>query len=207
MKAHRHYRGLSLVEVMVATAVIGVILSLTTALYLQLFGHYAKTSSDVDAQSDARQAMGRVTQALRQAMVNPNDPNAPPPVSYPTPNGNPTPPVANSVTFTEAAGLPADADYRKITTQTVTIQLTATPPPGHLYPDLVINTFDANNTLTASTTVGRDVKSFAVMPVTQSIFDIQITTAPPIGMAQNSAAGVTAAQFTLNSRIFISYYQ
>ena len=192
---------------LVAVAVIGIILSLTTALYLRLFGHYAKTASDVDAQSDARQAMGRVTQALRQAMANPNNPNAGPPVSYPTPNSNATPPVANSVTFTEAAGLPADADYREITSQTVTIQLSATPPPGHLYPDLEIDTYDANNNLLSSATVGRDVESFEVMPVTPSIYDVQITTAPPIGMAQNNSTGVTASSFTLNSRIFISYYQ
>lgn len=207
MTARHARRGLTIVEVLVACAVIGIILSLTTALYEQLFGHFEKTSSDVDAQSEAREAMSLVTQQLRQAMSDPNNPNAPPPISYPTPNGNATPPVANSVTFTKAAGLPADADYRNLTTDTVTIQTSATPPPGHLYPDLVIDTYDSNNNLLSETVVGRDVKAFDVMPVTQSIVDIQLTTAPPIGMEQNSAGGKTAASFTLNSRVFISYYQ
>ena len=196
-----------MIEVIVACAVIGIILSMTTALYEQLFNHYAKTSSDVDAQSEAREAMSLVTQQLRQAMSDPNNPNAPPPISYPTPNGNPTPPVANSVTFTKAAGLPADADYRELTTETVTIAPQATPPPGHLYPDLAIDTYDAGGNLLSETIVGRDVKSFEVMPVTPSIVDLQITTAPPIGMTQNSSSGKTASTFTLNSRIFISYYQ
>lgn len=207
MSAHRHRRGLTVIEVIVACAVIGIILSLTTALYQQLFSHYAKTTSDVDAQSEAREAMSLVTQQLRQAMADPNNPGAGPPISYPTPNANATPPVAYSVTFTKAAGLPADADYRELTTETVTIGTQATPPPGHLYPDLVIDTYDSNNDLLSETIAGRDVKAFAVMPVTQSIVDVQITTAPPIGLSQNSSNGKTASSFTLNSRVFISYYQ
>lgn len=197
-------RGQTLVEVLVSLGVIAVILSMTTALYIQLFQHYNKTASDVDAQSEARFAMGRVTQALRQAGTDPNQPPGPP-VSNPTPNAGGTPPVSGTLTFTEALGMPSDADYQNLTYQTVTITTGATSPPGHVYPDLYIYTYDANNNLTGTTTVGRDVKSFMVTPVTSSIYDIQITTAPPVGLSQNG--GSPNPGFTLNSRVFISYYQ
>jgi prepilin-type N-terminal cleavage/methylation domain-containing protein len=205
MSQTKNQRGQTLIEILISLAVIAIILSMTTALYIQMFQHYNKTSSDIDAQSEARFAMGRVTQSLRQAMTDPNQPPGPP-VSYPTPiAGGGTPPVASSISFTDATNMPSDANYANLNYQTVTITTAATPPPGHVYPDLVINTYDVNGTLTGSTTVGRDIKSFMVMPVTQSIYDIQITTAPPVGMSQNG--GSPNPGYTLNSRVFISYYQ
>ena len=206
----RRRRGQTLVEVLVSVGVIAVILSIVTALYLQMFNHFAKTSSDVDAQAQARFAMGRVTQALRQAMTDPNQPPGPP-VLNPTPNANATPPVSSTITFMEAEAMPTDADYQNLNYQYVTITTSATAPPGHVYPNLVIDDYngDPNNggTLTSETIVGRDVKSFAVMPVTQSIYDVQLTVAPPVGMGQNSVAGTANPGYTLNSRVFISYYQ
>ena len=208
--SRRCQRAQTLVEVLVSLAVIAVILSMVTALYMQMFNHYSKTTSDIDAQAEARFAMGRVTQALRQAMTDPNQPPGPPVVS-PTANNNPTPPVGNSVEFMEAQALPTDANYQNLTYQYVVVQTSATAPPGHFYPNLVIDDYngDPNNggTLTSETTVGRDVKAFNIYPVTQSIYDIQLTIAPPVGMSQNSTAGASASGFTLNSRVFISYYQ
>jgi prepilin-type N-terminal cleavage/methylation domain-containing protein len=209
MKMSRQGRGQTLVEVIISLAVISIILSMTTALYIQMFNHFNKTSSDVDAQSEARFAMGRVTQSLRQAMTNPQLPPGPP-VTFPTPGAGPTPPQAGSVTFLDAVSLPSDADYQNAVYQNVTITTTATPPPGHLYPDLVLTTSDLNNNTTGTTIIGRDIKSFIVMPVTPSIYDIQITCAPPVGISQGGspAPGVSPyAGFTLNSRVFISYYQ
>ena len=207
----RTSRGQTLTEVLVALGVIAIILSMVTALYLQMFNHYNKTSSDIDAQGQARFAMGRVTQALRQAMTDPNQPPGPP-IYAPTPNANATPPVANSVTFMEAQSMPQDANYQNLTYQWVVITTSATAPPGHNYPDLEVDTYDAlpppNGTgnLTSTTTVGRDVKAFNVYPVTQSIYDIQLTIAPPEGMSQNTGSPSNPG-YTLNSRVFISYYQ
>src|SRR6202023_2903121 len=78
MKPVNRRRGQSLVEVLISLGVIAIILSMTTALYIQMFQHYTKTTSDVDAQSEARFAMGRVTQSLRQAMTSPQLPPGPP---------------------------------------------------------------------------------------------------------------------------------
>ncbi len=204
-------RGQTLVEVLVALGVISIILSMVTALYIQMFNHYSKTSSDIDAQSQARFAMGRVTQALRQAMTDPNQPPGPP-VYAPTPNANATPPSSTSVTFMEATNMPTDANYQNLTYQWVVITQSATAPPGHNYPDLEIDTYDAlpppngNGNLTSTTTVGRDVESFNVYAVAQSVYDIQLTVAPPVGMNQNTGS-TSNPGYTLNSRVFISYYQ
>jgi len=205
MSAPKRQRGQTLVETLISLAVIAIILSMTTALYLQMFNHYSKTSSDIDAQSQARFAMGRVTQALRQAMTSPILPPGPP-VQYPTaPPSGQTPAAGNSVTFYDAANIPANADYRNATYQIVTITTAATPPPGHPYPDLVISTTDMNGNPTGSATIGRDVKAFTVYAVTPSIYDVQITVAPPVGLSQNG--GSPNPGYTLNSRVFVSYYQ
>lgn len=205
MNATKRQRGQTLVETLISLAVISIILSMTTALYLQMFNHYSKTSSDIDAQSEARFAMGRVTQALRQAMTSPILPPGPP-VTYPTaPPAGATPALGLTVTFIDAATIPANADYRNATYQCVTIATAATPPPGHVYPDLVLSTTDCNGNPTGSSTIGRDVKAFDVYAVTPSIYDVQITVAPPIGLSQGG--NTQTAGFTLNSRVFISYYQ
>ena len=168
-----------------------------------MFNHYQKVAADVDAQSEARFAMGRATQALRQAGVAPQLGQVPP-VTYPTPVPTGTPPQASSVTFYDVSSFPGDADYLNVNYQQITIAQAATPPPGHLYPDLVVSTYDLNGNLTGTATIGRDVKSFNVYPVTQSIYDLQIVTQPGSGIEQG---GSIEQPFTLNSRVYISYYQ
>jgi hypothetical protein len=126
------------------------------------------------------------------------------PVTYPTAVATGPPPAATSVTFTDVASFPADADYLNTVYQQVTIAQTATPPPGHLYPDLDVTTYDLNGNVTGTTTIGRDVKSFNVYPVTESIYDIQIVTDPGSGISQG---GTIEQPYTLNSRVYISYYQ
>lgn len=200
-------RGETLVEVLVSLGVIAIIVSMTVALYMQMFQHYQKVAADVDAQSEARFAMGRATQAIRQAGTAPQVGNGiQPPVLSPTPNpNNATPlPQATAITFTDVSHFPGDADYLNTTYQTVTIAASGTPPPGHNYPDLTVTTFDMNGNQTGVTTIGRDVKSFLVTPVTESIYDIQIVTQPGSGLSQG---GQIEQPYTLNSRVYISYYQ
>jgi prepilin-type N-terminal cleavage/methylation domain-containing protein len=203
MKRTALNRGQTLVELLVALGVIAIIISMTVGLYVQMFNHYQKVAADVDAQSEARFAMGRATQALRQAGTSPINPPGPP-VTYPTPAAGSTPPQATSVTFYDVASFPGDADYLNTTYQQVTITTSATPPPGHLNPDLVVTTYDMNGNQTGSTTIGRDVLHFYVYPVTQSIYDIQIITQPGSGISQG---GTIEQPYTLNSRVYISYYQ
>jgi prepilin-type N-terminal cleavage/methylation domain-containing protein len=205
MNAPKRQRGQTLVETLISLAVISIILSMTTALYIQMFNHYSKTSSDIDAQSEARFAMGRVTQSLRQAMTSPILPPGPP-VSYPTaPPAGATPALGLTVSFTDASTIPSNADYRNAVYQNVTIGVSASPPPGHTYPNLVVTTTDINGNPTGSAIIGRDIKVFNVYAVTPSIYDVQITVAPPVGLSQGG--GTQNAGYTLNSRVFISYYQ
>lgn len=207
MSNKKDTRGQTLIELLVALGVIAIILSMTTAIYMQCFNHYFKVSADVDAQSEARMAMGRATQQLRQAMTDPNQPPGPP-IMYPTPNNNPTPPVANSVNFREISYMPPDADYNNATYQCVTIE--TTPSPGRANPDLVVVKDDCAGTTLSTTTIGRDVSSFLVSPVTTSTYDVQITVTPQYGMEQGAQATPSpgpVSSYTVNSRIFVSYYQ
>jgi prepilin-type N-terminal cleavage/methylation domain-containing protein len=203
MKRQVGKRGHSLIELLISLGIVAVIISMTTGLYIQMFNHYQKVAADVDAQSDARFAMGRATQALRQATTSPINPPGPP-VIFPTPGAGSTPSSATSVQFYDVRSMPADADYNNATYQIVTIALTATPPPGDLYPDLDVTTTDMSGNQLGVTTIGRNVESFTVYPVTDSIFDIQITTRPGSGISQG---GQVEQPFTLNSRVYISYYQ
>lgn len=197
-------RGHTLVELLISLGIVTVIISMTVGLYMQMFNHYQKVSADVDAQADARFAMGRATQSLRQAVTSPVIFPAEPPVISPTPNGNATPPAASSVTFLEIRSMPSTADYTQATYQQVTIAQTASPPPGDIYPDLDVTTDDLNGNQLSQVTIGRNVKYFTVYPVTDAIYDIQITTQPGSGLGQQ---GTIELPYTLNSRVYISYYQ
>lgn len=199
-------QGQTLIELMVSLGVISIILSMTTALYIQMFNHFGKVSADVDAQSEARFAMGRAADELRQAMTDPNQPPGPP-VSFPLPPVGATPTPATDVQFTMAHTIPAGADYNNLTYDTVDIQQAASPQPGHVFPDLILTRTPPGGQPTA-TVIGRDVESFFVVPVTNSIYDIQVVCAPPEGITNIGKSNQTIrSSFTVNTRVFISYYQ
>lgn len=206
MSRNRSQRGQTLAELLISLAVIALIISMTVGLYVQMFNHYQKVAADVDAQSEARFAMGRATQALRQAGSSPAlGAGNIAPVQNPTPAASGQPiPQATAVTFLDVSQFASDADYVNNTYQYVNITTSATPPPGHVYPDLVVTTSDMNNNVTGTTVIGHDIKSFLVMPVTQSIYDVQIITQPGSGLSQG---GQIEQPYTLNSRVYISYYQ
>jgi prepilin-type N-terminal cleavage/methylation domain-containing protein len=200
-------RGQTLMELMVSLGVISIILSMTTALYIQMFNHFGKVSADVNAQSEARFAMGRAADELRQAMSDPNQAVPAPPVSFPLPPVGATPTPASDVQFTMAHTIPGTADYNNLTYDTVDIQTAATPAPGHVFPNLILTRTPPNGIAT-TTVIGRDVESFFVVPVTNSIYDIQVVCAPPEGITNIGQANQTIrSSFTVNTRVFISYYQ
>jgi Tfp pilus assembly protein PilW len=204
-------RGQTLVALLVALGVISIILSMTTALYIQMFNHYQKVATDVNAQSEARFAMGRATQALRQAMTDPNQAQQLP-VVYPTagPSGA-TPTAAPFVQFQVASNMPSDANFNNLTYQNEELTTSMTGVPSGQNPNLVLETFDPTfTTVTSTSIIGRDVSNFAVIPVTPWIYDVQITVTPAYGMSQGNQANFSSgviSSYTVNSRVFISYYQ
>ena len=187
-------RGFTLVEALVTTVIIGIVLTLSVAEFSQVARHYSKTTGDLQAEVEARNAMASVTKELRQAMSNPNVVATPPPVLQPTPGPSPT----SMVQFTEAENIPG-ADYTTMKFDTITIAPKGTPPPGHTYPNLVLT---RDNGVTATDSViGQDIKFFSVTGVYKSVYDVQITTAPPM------RPDMPVKDFTLNTRVFISYYK
>jgi len=202
---HKSRRAFTLVEALVTTAIISLVLTLVTVMFQFIVQHYTKTSSDLDAEREARLAMANVTDIMREAQVNPalaqpTPPATPvPPVSFPvmppgTPPPSPTP--AGTTTFT-IAEQPTSANYASPTPlpyDTVTISL-GTPPPGHAYGDLQ-ETINGS----APMIIGHDIKTFQVLPVFQNVYDITITTAPM------TFKGQPALPYSLNSRVFLSYY-
>jgi prepilin-type N-terminal cleavage/methylation domain-containing protein len=208
VRSKRAQRGETLVELMVSLGIVAIILSMTTALYVQMFNHYQKVATDVNAQSEARFAMGRATQALRQAMTDPNQTNQLP-VVYPTagPSGA-SPSPAAYVRFQVATNMPANADFTALTYQNEELTTSSTGVPAGQNPNLVLNVWDSNWANILSTSIiGRDVKSFVVVPMSPQIYDLQMTIVPPYGMSQGAQASTPTSSFVINSRVYISYYQ
>jgi prepilin-type N-terminal cleavage/methylation domain-containing protein len=215
----RNARALTIVEVLVAMAILGIIMTVALGLYLQGDTHFAKTSVDLDAEREARAAMGYTAGELRQAMpvygVNSN------PVVAPTAwssGASPTPTAA--VTFYKiepgvgisGAVTGTTIDPTKLVYECVTIQTTpdpAIPASGPTNPPLLQETIYQPNCATVKETriIGHDVATFAVTPLTAASYDIQIETAPIIRHDLQSTANPTFNTYTLNSTIFISYYQ
>jgi hypothetical protein len=186
-------RGITVVEMLITLGVIGLVLTLTVALFQLTTHHFSKTTTDLSGEQEARIAMSRVTKELRQAMPDPNLPPAPP-VLAPMPSATATP----YVQFTEAEPF-SSADYRVVSYDTVTIFM-STPPPGHQYNDLIMKVASPNGPAT-STVIGNDVVSFGVQAIYQDTLDITLTVSPPIRQ------DLTVKPYTLNTRVFVSYYK
>ncbi|HXW77591.1 MAG TPA: type II secretion system protein [Candidatus Eremiobacteraceae bacterium] len=200
-------RGETVIEMLVSLGVVAIILSMTTALYIQLFNHFQKVSTDVNAQSEARFAIGRAAQALRQAMTDPNQANQIPIIS-PTPLATGTPPSSNDVRFQVASNMPSDADFTALTYQNEEITTSSTGVAAGENPNLVLNVWNsAWTSITSTSIIGRDVENFQVIPVTAWIYDLQITVVPPYGMSMAQQSSTPTSSFTVNSRVYISYYQ
>ncbi len=205
---HQKRRGFTLVEALVAMSIMGVILTLAILEFGHVVRHFAKTSADLDAERAARMAMANVTKEMRQAMPDPNVPAPqPPPITYPTYNPSPGPGAtqapANSVTFTEAEQ-PVSADFTTLSYDTVTIAV-GTPPPGHTYGNLLLTRAAPSGTTTS--VIGSDIKLFSVQGFYKNTYNVRITVAPPIRQDMSPNQDGAANDFTLNTRVFISYYK
>jgi len=64
---NRHERGLTLVEMLIATAIGAIMLTITVALTSYAERSFAVTSSHVDLESKSRYALDKLTRELRQA--------------------------------------------------------------------------------------------------------------------------------------------
>ncbi|HXW76136.1 MAG TPA: prepilin-type N-terminal cleavage/methylation domain-containing protein [Candidatus Eremiobacteraceae bacterium] len=209
-------RAFTLAEVIWVLAILAIMLSITLGLYVEGERHYAKTSVDLDAEREARAAMGYTLGNLRQAM--PIYGGADTPVVAPTawPLGA-SPSPTSSITFykiNQNSGIgvavtgttiyPNELQY-----SCVTIATTPAPTPAATgfptSPPLLQETiYDPTcTTVQQQLIIGHDVQTFNVTPLSASAYDVQITTAPVIREDLQNAANT----YTLTSTAFISYYQ
>jgi prepilin-type N-terminal cleavage/methylation domain-containing protein len=85
-------RGFTVPELLIAMTIMGIVLALAVVEFAMVFNHNALTTENVTAEQNARIAMARVTNELRQAMPDFTDfsngkpvvqPTAPPPSTAP----------------------------------------------------------------------------------------------------------------------------
>lgn len=206
----RSARGLTLAEVMTAMFILVILMSMAVALYIQGSQHFARTSTDLDAEREARAAMGKVAGELRQAMP-PSGSNQPPVVSPQAPkifNPSPTPTaqvvfykvddIASAVTGTTLNV--GSLNYDKVVIEQD--PLAAAPPDN-----LVEYVYDAlTGTLKSTSVIGRDVETFNVTPLRPDAYDLEIVTAPNIRKDLLDPNNPSLHTYTLTSTVFISYY-
>jgi hypothetical protein len=181
------HRGVTLVEALITVGVIGLVLALTTSIFIETVRHSEKTMTDLSAESQARIAMTKVMDDLRQAMP-PNGVQGDPVTSPIVPDaGNATP--QPSVIFTEADSLSV-ANF--------------TNPP---FDSVTISWNPANDTIVRTVNNGpasvleHDVTAFGVLPLSDDEYQVSLTVAP------QHRGEVSSPPFTLVSSVFISYYK
>ncbi len=185
-RTSRPNRGVTLVEGLITTVIIGLVLTLTAAMFTQIVRHNEKTMTDMSAESQARIAITKVSNDLRQAMLPYGTSGLP--ISSPAYPSTGTATPQPSVTFTEADNLNA-ANFTNPPFDTVTISWDST-----------------HHTITRTVNGGpaqvleHDVTAFAVLPLNYDEYQISVTVAPP------HRGQVSSPPFSVVSSVFISYY-
>ena len=203
--AGRRARGMTLVEVMSSMFILAILMSTAVALYIQGSQHFARTSVNLDAEREARAAMGATTGELRQAMAHYPPDNTQPVISPSTPQ-----PAATAVVFYKVediasavtAGNQLDTSKLRYDRMTIRIDPSATPPAN-----LVEDGVDANNNVLPERVIGRDVLDFEVTPQALDAYDVKIVTAPLVRKDLLDPKNPSLYQYTLTSTVYISYFK
>jgi type II secretory pathway pseudopilin PulG len=179
---------MTLIEAIITVGIISLILTLTVAIFIQTVNHAGKTITDLAAESQARIAMTRVTNDLRQAMPQPGTTGLP--ITSPTvPGSGASATPASTVTFTEANSLTA-ANF-------------SNPP----FDSVTISWDSINSTITrvvnngAAQVLEHDVTAFSVLPLSFDEYQVSLTISP------KHRVQISSPPFTLVSSIFVSYYK
>jgi type II secretory pathway component PulJ len=187
--------------VIIAMSILSMILGFAAYEFATLVHHFAKTSTMLDSEREARTLMARVAFEMRQASPNINVQPGNQPVSDPLTFDT----AADHIYFTQPSqNTPlTSADPAALKYDTVRIMLDTAVPAGHDYPDLILQRTDPQNKTTTAV-LGLDVKSFQVTPRSKAIYDIDLTVAPRRRADQATDA---KQQFSLHSTIYISYFK
>jgi len=201
-------RGFTLIELMVASTILGLVMMLAVAEFTQAWKHYSKTTVDITGETQARIAMSLVTQELRQAAqpagsapispVSSPDCIAAGGCTYPYPTAAPT----TGLVFTmvdDPAITSADPNQLHYGTDVIALSPAVPGPNGS---DLVETLTDtASATVKLQRTLAHNVSIFTVAATSSGSYNVTIQVSPP------HRADQLAAPFTLSSDVFISYFK
>jgi prepilin-type N-terminal cleavage/methylation domain-containing protein len=198
-------RGMTLLETLSAMFILAILMTAAVSLYIQGSQHFARTTNDLDAEREARAAMGATTAELRQAMAPRGGLPITPIISPTTPQ-----PMATAVRFTEVedissavvSGDQLDLSLLKYDTMTIHIDPSATPPAN-----LVEDGLDSNGNALPRRILGREVLSFEVTPQAIDAYDIKVVTAPNVRLDLRDPNNPSLHQYTLTSTVYISYFK
>jgi prepilin-type N-terminal cleavage/methylation domain-containing protein len=207
-RRHILLRGFTLIELMVASTILGLVMTVAVAEFTQAWKHYSKTTADISGETQARIAMSLVTQELRQAAQpagsTPISPVASPDCiaaggcTYPYPTAAPT----TGLVFTmvdDSSITSADPNLLHYGTDVIKLNPAVPGPNGS---DLIETLTDtATATVTRQRTLARNVTVFTVAATSAGSYNVTIQVSPP------HRADQLAAPFTMSSDVFISYFK
>jgi len=193
--ARRPQRGVSIIEALITVGIISLVLTLTVRIFTLTVNDSEKTRTDLSAESEARMAMTKVTNDLRQAMP-PYKASGTPVTSPVYPGATITPTPQPAVTFTEVDSL-STANYLAPTFDYVTIQWDSAK--SRLERCVAPNS-QTICTAASAGVVANDVTAFSVLPQNYDEYQITLTVAP------QHRSSVSSPPYTLVSSMFISYY-
>jgi prepilin-type N-terminal cleavage/methylation domain-containing protein len=199
-------RGMTLLETLSAMFILAILMTAAVSLYIQGSQHFARTTNDLDAEREARAAMGATTAELRQAMAPRGGLPIAPIISPTTPQ-----PMATEVSFHEVqdiasavvSGDQLDTSLLKYDRMTIHIDPSATPPANLVEDGIDESTGKA----LPQRILGREVLSFEVTPQAIDAYDIKIVTAPNVRLDLRDPNNPSLHQYTLTSTVYISYFK
>ncbi len=192
-------------ELLISMSILGLVLALAIVEFAMVFNHNNLMQANLSADQNARIAMAKVTNELRQAMPDMTDstsgiivtvPGTPPPSTAPVPSTTvsfyrvhngvgglvtpvPTDVNGNPVPCYDLVTLAYDSVNRVIN-KTVTLQTNANCPNGG----------------TTTSVLARNIAGFGVSAETSTLFDVDLQT-----VASNGNYGI----YDLNSQVAMGY--
>lgn len=202
-RSNRSDGAFTLPEVLVSMVILGVVVTIATVQFTQVFGQFSKTNNMLDSERKARTIMAKIGHYVRQASPNIKTLPGNQPVTFPTIATINIP--ADHVDFTEPSdGVNfVDANPANLSYDQVTIKRGATVPPGHTYPAvLLVRTKPDGTVLTY--TLGNDAKTLTFTARSKAIYDIDLTIAPTRRADQQND---TYQEYSLHTTLYVSYFK
>ncbi len=189
MTAHKTTRGFTVPELLISMTIMGVVMALAIVEFAMVYNHNSLMGANMTADQNARIAMAKVTNEMRQAMPNVTDYTCCPypMIIKPTPASSPV--AVQTVEFWRVHNGPGGL------VTPIPTDLTGNPTP--CYDDVTLTYDPAAKTITRTVTlkvntncttpstttdiIARNVTSFGVTASTDTLLDVDLQTTPSKG--------------------------